>query len=627
MELEQKRALLSIREQNKHNQTMEDCRLLSLRKLRKNIGQNSKKIEGIAGSHLEDFKNTHREMLKKYAPQDEVELSRRVDFNFTKNDSSYMTFVKQGHVFGQHFRKDTNNIYIIREPDLSTFTTFSMSDGKSLSSGKSCDFYTYPTYKLSKVFFSNGKIEKNVSSDWCGFFSQSCKIGRKAPIDSLLVNFSLNSIFECDTLVLTVDDVGKTYNDITLHELKNNSISLESNNDKIIKIVCRNDRGMYLEDEYRFTDSTPCRSEKAYDKFIEENRLLKKKLDAIDNKEDALRLLEDSFLDSELDPSANLCENYLFYKGNIKEVVIYRILKRDNIVFDAMFRAANPNQQLFTNGFNDKTEILNRKGEVVHKLPIGQLNFATSRSYNSIDRGFENVHYLKNSEENYHFDIEKKSITKMNTYSLKGALSSNLVKVWDNKNYNLCILDKNMIAINDSTYDKIELNGELIIAKKLQCRLYNTSIFKCHIYDGNGQKVLPYYVTSVAPHYKGIYRVTVNNKIGYMASTGEWLIKPKYDMLDIGFDRRDEDMKYFLQMVSLNGKMGLIDLDNHLKQLIPCKYEELIVIPETNGQFYIASSSYNYCGVIDINGKIISPFKTISYNNLYNEFIKTIQKP
>ncbi|TAJ05805.1 hypothetical protein DMA11_23005 [Marinilabiliaceae bacterium JC017] len=628
-ELEQKRALLSISDLAKHNREMQFLRPLSLRKIRHIVSQNSKKNEELVGVDLKNFKDSYSDMLKRYDLGEESELSRRVDLNCTRNDTVYMNFVKKGHVFGQHFKKDTNIIYIIREPDLNTSNSISLSTGKTLSAGVSFDFHTYPNYELSKVYFSNGDIEENVSSDWCGFFNTTCHIGRQMPIDSLQVHFTLNSIFEYDTLVLTADDIGKTYNNITLHELKNGFLALEGDCDKIIEIECRNDSGMYIQDENGFTDCTPYRSCNANDKYVEKNKLLEEKIDAIDNKEDALRLIENSILDEYVNPEDNLCEKYQFYKGNIKEVVVYYIVKRDNIVFDVMFRAANPNQQIFTNGFDDKTEILNRNGKPVLIVPVGELNFATSRGYYEIDRGFENVHYLECYDENYHFNFEKKKVTKMKSYGLRGALSSNLVKVWDNENRNLLILDNNMIAIHDSTYSDIELNGTLIIAKRQEgySNWYNSSSLKCHIYDSKGQKVLPYYVSDVAPHYNGIYRVVVNDKIGYMDASGKWLIEPKYDVLDIDFDRRDKDMKYLLQIVSLNGKIGLIDLDNNLKPLIPCKYTDLNVIPETNGQYYIVSTSYNYYGVIDIDGNIIRPFETISYYDLFDEVLKAYQKP
>jgi len=628
-ELKQKRALLSRSQLIPYNRDMEFLRPMSLRQLRQTISRNCKKNEKLVGLNLKHFKESHSDMLKKYAPDEESELLRHVSLNCTSNDTAYMNFVKKGHVFGQHFKKDTNIIYIIREPDLNTFTTFSSATGKTLSAGVSCDLHTYNDSELSKVYFSNGDVEENVSSDWCGFFNTACYIGRKMPIDSLQVHFTLNSIFEYDTLVLTVDDIGKTYNNITLHELKNGFLALEGDNNKIIEIECRNNRGMYIEDAYSVTDCTPFRSHEVYDKSIEKNKSLRKKIDAVDNKEDALRLIENSILDDYLNPDSNLCEIYGLYKGNIKEVVVYYVVKRDNIEFDVMFRAANLNQQIFTNGFDDKTEILDRNGKPILVVPVGNLNFATSRGYYEIDRGFENVHYFECYKENYHFNLEEKKITKMESYDLRGALSSNLVKVWDNENHNLLILDNNMMAIHDSAYNDIELNGTLIIAgrKEGYNGWYNSSSSKYHIYNGEGQKVLPYYVSDVAPHYNGIYRVVVNNKIGYMDASGKWLIEPKYDVIDINFDRRDKDMKYLLQIVSLNGKMGLIDLDNNFKQLIPCKYADINVIPETNGQYYIVSTSYNYYGVVDIHGNIIRPFETISYYDLFDEVQKTLKKP
>ncbi len=299
-------------------------------------------------------------------------------------------------------------------------------------------------------------------------------------------------------------------------------------------------------------------------------------------------------------------------------------MKRDNIVFDVMFRAANLKQQIFTNGFDDKTEILNRNGMPVLTLPVGGLNFATSRGYGEIDRGFENLSYLQSNEEKqYHFNLEEKKLTEMKSYSLRGALSSNLVKGWSCESDGYFILDNNMVAIHDSAYDKVELNGTLIMAKR-KVEDEGWILTKYHIYDGKGQKVLPYYVDNIAPHYNGIYRVTVNNKIGYMDFNGKWLIEPKYNVIDYDFDRRDEDMKYLLQIVSLNGKKGIIDLDNNLQQLIPCKYAQLKVIPNTKGQYYVASTSKKHHGIIDINGNIIRPI--VEVNDYYYVFFEGVEK-
>lgn len=625
--LEYKRTLLSRSQLWDYNNEMEYLRPMSLRKLRQNISRNCEIQKELVGSELKLFKDNNAECLKKYATGEESELLWRVNLNFTKKDSAYMNFVKKGHVFGQHFMKDTNIIYIIREPDLNTATTYSMSTGKTLSGLVSYDNNTYSNYELKKVYFSNGDVEENISSDWCGFFNTTCHIGRKKPIDSLQVRFTLNSIFEYDSLVLTRDDIGKTYNNISLLELENGFLNIEyDGNMEIIEIECRNESGMYIEDEQGLTDCTPFCSQRAYDKFIEKNKRMKTKLDAVDNKEDALRMIENSILDELLNPEESLCRKYKAYKGNIKEVVVYYVVKRDDIVFEEMFRDANPNQKIFTNEFDDKTEILDRNGKSVLKIPVGELNFATSRGYYEIDRGFENVHYLQKYQEDYHFNFEQKKLEKMKSYELRGALSSSLVKVWDRDSRNFLILDGNMTPIHDSTYLDVQLNGKLIIAKRQEGNsIWNSSaLSKYHIYNNKGQKIYPDYVSDIAPHYNGIYRVGVDDKIGYMDSNGEWLIEPKYDLLDINFDRRDEDMKYLLQIVSENGKIGLIDLDNNLKQLLPCKYTDLGLIPETNGQYYIVSTRYKYYGVIDIHGNIIRPFETIDFFDLYEEIQKTL---
>ena len=346
-------------------------------------------------------------------------------------------------------------------------------------------------------------------------------------------------------------------------------------------------------------------SEATIKKFSSEFDSLNKNIQEVDTKKNALLLIENNYLDSYFWDTVPKYTKHLSFKGNVDKVLIYRELKRHKQEFDVVFKNRMVKQKFFANPFEHKTEILNRKGEVIKIIPIGRLEFIYEET-KSMNRGFENTHYLRNSDSCYYFNHANKEIIKMSNYSWVSFLTSNLVKAYDKERNAVTILDNNMSKVIDAFYYNLELNGEIIKAKN--------EYKKYVILDKKGKQISPQEFHSISPNYKGLYRVSIvdNNtfryKEGFINSKGKWIVKPEYEFVGNTYKKDNINLKGELQIVEKYDGYGLIDLDKNAKLTVPCKYDYLRSIINTNGKLYIAKQNNNY-GIIDINNNILHPIK------------------
>lgn len=616
-EIKAKRAKIKGTDLEYLNRYIDSCKLLSMDELKNEV---TVTIQNIT-LHTKYLKERNEQLIVKnkttYKAEDEEFDNSPIELNFMQNDSGYMAYMQKGFYFGQHLKENKNYLYAIS--NLTNKYLKKKTYSKNRRNVSVTTIFTSPKLHpkskkdlyLKKIYYKNGKVEENVTSDWCwkyNLFASECKIDRKYPIDSMLLNYSISTISKYDTLVITPQDTNKTIDDIVVKEFSENYVLLSINKKAVYKNI--------IEIEAYNKDNKPLDTKRAstnisysfekLDKHIYEYNLLDKKIQKMNNKKTALLLIENMLLDSYFKDTARLYNKQLFYKGNVDKVLIYRKQERHKKEFEVMCRNAMPKQKFFANPFDDRTEILNPKGEVIKTIPIKELEFIHEKAI-SADRGLINTNYLIHNDTSYYFNNVNKKLTKLNKYSSIRYLTPDLIKAYDKKKHGLTILDNNMNKIIDTTYNIIELNGDIIKAKNY----YQKYI----ILDKKGKCISPQEFHYISPNYKDLYKVAVvephtfKYKEGFINSKGKWIVKPEYEYLNTTYKKDNVNFKGELQIVGKHGYgYGLVNLDKKAKLTVPCKYENLIYINKTKGKLYIAKLNDNY-GIIDINNSIIHPLK------------------
>ncbi len=603
-ELNQKRSQLTYKQQKELTDELNRYSKLPINK----IHRETKKYYKISKYEYSNSKNyratSTNEYKRSYLPEEEDFDSHLMEFNFREKDSVFINYIKRGLQFGQFFEKDTNMLYILLEPDNIGSSGFRFSDSRQLFPYPSTHSTTYDDKYLKKAYYMNGTTEDNVPSKWCHFLNSTCNIGRKLPLDSLLVHYSISSICDFDSLVFTSEDLNKTTDDITVTAFEKNNFSYSFKSSEIVEIAG------YDKDNKKLREKMSCLGVTSFKNGKEGFKLWLQNIEDFyysvkqtDNKEDALKLVEDELISQMLDDSVFFEEELHFFVGNIDRVVLYRAKKRCTNDFDVMFRNVNPNQKYYTNERAENTAIIDEQGKTVLSVPISEARFAYSKE-GYFDWGVQNVHYLDvvGEDDNYYVDYSTKKITKLENFPTVKALNENLVKAWDRSTYSYAIYDNNLNDVSDTVFSDLNLNGELIIGE-----LPNREGYL--ILDKNGKRLLSYPVSYVAPNYNGLYRVELrdyfSSQIGFLNVKGEWVVPLKYSGIDETYDRRDPDLRGQLQIVANDG-YGLIDLEKNGKLTVPCKYDYLQQIHNTNGTLYVATLNDKY-GIISIDNKVVEP--------------------
>lgn len=447
-EIKQKKEQLTARQTALVNSTLDKWNKLSLLELKdevKFLQLKLKSSDEYSKEDLEDLVNSNKP--NNYLEEEDKYISE-IEQDPSKALSEYLKYIKSGLYFNQHHKGANCFVKVIHNKD------------KKHPPKPKATFGAYPSVQLNTIYSENSKKQTNITASELN--NETFNINKNTLIDSIKVRYSIPYISKIDSIVINSDDVGEEIDRIQILAFSGNCIAFKESNKLIFETKAYNIDGKQLKLQ---TENTHHFYKKKTNKHTENQDKIISDLENTNSDSIARYLAENFLLNSEINYN-HFIQKVLHFKSHISKVVIKYERKREYQNADITFKNRNINQQLFINQIEKETVFMNRKGEILFKMP--QLNF----EYIENDKKIRCSNYVKNQDGNgntifYHVDINNKKL-----HELKEAKS-------------IKILNENLVQIEgkrDAGYKDRETMDDMILAESLEGR-------NCILYNSNHKKI------------------------------------------------------------------------------------------------------------------------------------------
>ncbi len=526
---------------------------------------------------------------RQYSPGEEEFKKGKPSTSLTNlaEDSAYISYVKKGLTFFQQFFRDTSRVPLLF--------------------GNDYDRYEYPSThtrtvlknKLKAVYYANGKTDHNIRL--CEDQGDVIYLPTRLFIDSMTLQHSLKSISKVDTVIFRKKDIGKTKNGVTLLEMSDNYVCFETPKDyyeereigSLMTFEAFNTESKMLATDYFDKDALYFDSlDKKYDYWMKHYKSLYKGIKKAKTKHEAISVLEHYWV--ELGTLYKRPKNFQFHfltKGNIDHLQVYVLRDFKTSKLDITITNSRMHQNIFTNRFKNKTDIINKHGETIASFPK-KLEFINSIHMGI--RGYENTYYLVGNKNFYHYDRSAKKIKKLPEVRRIEYLKDKLAYGCTDNGY--IIMD----TCGNRTIDEY---FKLIYGYKDAIIVQRKNLMHTVVLD-NGTKLSNNEYSVIGAFNYGVAKAATNNSVIFINPEGNPINKDKYDLQ---FIRTGESRIDDAQIVKRNNHYGLIDFKKAAKNTVPCIYKKIHHVHASRGRLYIALKEQY--GVIDISGKVLVPFK------------------
>ncbi|WP_289046105.1 hypothetical protein [uncultured Olleya sp.] len=613
-EIKEKRDVLPLTTLNDIDRIIEKLKSLTLEELIEDSKVNLEDFNNFNDEekYIQDFIKKNKEKFK----NDTID-SKSVYYNnyHNFNDSLYVDYIKSGLGFFQVIKND------------STFINMSGVNyhlNKKYDSNKrditpSPDVLSLSKIKTSKIFYKDGTVEQNLSSEYgCPQPTLDCfLIKNKKNIDSIKISCSIDFVSKIDSITVKKEDVGKTIKGIKIIDFNDNYIFYEASDkigNKVLVTGLKTSKA--LDKNKNQIDSRQSFKNVICGKNIEEaitfenhNRQNEyRDLKEAKTKEEGLKIIENYMLNYQLECQFHEI-NYCFYQGNINEYVIYLETERDVLEVDATFSNFYLNQKWYLNTHETTTDILNSNGEFVFSAPIGNLSFLSTNQDSTSNFNF--IESSNNHTGYYYLDYKNKQIVLLNNVSLVKVLNENLICVYYDHDSSGFIVNENNKKITDKSYYNIKTVGKLVLVSD------KTNTFD--LLDQNGNPTDAKDINYIGPFYNGLAKVKKGEKFSFINDKGVYVQPLSFDIKDTYYVRHKHESFAEMQIVKKGELYGVVDIKNEGKLTIPVVYEELYAISGTDDNpAYVAKKNLTdkFYGIVGTKGNIRKPFK-YTLNEIY----------
>lgn len=596
--LAEKRAQLSAAQLADLEEAMAEVKALSLGELKEKTEESFSTFQSSytqLQQYLADERNAHK---KNYAPEEEEYDCRKFD-PLKNNDTAYIAYVQSGLRFRQTFEKDTSYIGIVTENG--EFLIYDFSSRESATPRHFLDHESYEDVSIKKLIYADGEVLENVASEDCNIPNGFCLIGKTKLLDAVQLHYTIRYISGADSILLAKEDIGKMQKGYRLVDIRDNYVVIEGPSDPLMKIEAYNKQGSILQLKYGTSHNWCTDSEQKEKDFI--YNFYKKNYEGVrhsSSKEEALSIIESYSIDQLLGCGEYNSHHY-FFEGNLSHVKLYLETKRDTLEADATFVRGTPDYPYYLHEFDEETRLIDKNGNVLYKLPIGELEFVSSPSGN-INTSFL-TNDAGNDTEYYHVDVKSKKYSQLKDIYSITALSDKAVLVRHNEEPGLAVFNSDNRNISGYRYNEVNDNNGVLVARKLDDTY--------RILSPEGLEIGEDQLYYVDDFQYGLAKVIKQEKVGFINTKGELHIPLQYDINPAVYAWSEEASFEQMQIVKKGDYYGVIDLKNGGKLVIPVEYAEVIPVTESNEILYVLKKEYEdrYYGVVDMAGKVRVPFQ------------------
>ncbi len=432
-----------------------------------------------------------------------------------------------------------------------------------------------------KIYYSNGSVRTDSTSNYKVSFSFNEKWGQTLPIDSVEVNYELHYSANYDTITISLDNPIVNYGGgrIELVKAKDNYayLTISDTINGISEIQGLNEDGKVLgESGHSSSNQSPEKTEKGIKELLGYLKKMQKKLNnnTFKTTEEFQNYLRKSLpkLDY-FNDNDDLYHKEIYFYGNVKEIKLY--FAKTPKIRQTQFRAVNTS--VFGNYIQMPVEdgviFLNQEGKEQFKIAGEEFNSLNSRFYED-----DNFYY--------HLNTEKKQLDTLLVYRIK-AFSNGLVGVQFEQEYDKYrLFDLENKQVTTSNYEELFEREGLLLGVKND---------ELHIIDNLGQGHLLKGVSRVGNSQEGL--IVVENKrlnSGFMNSKGEIVIPMIYYDVEEFSDGLSKVKKI------IGGNYGFIDKKG--KVILPFIYESAYNFVKGVTAVRLEEGGYK---LIDTTGKVL----------------------
>ncbi len=390
-------------------------------------------IKGLDTLNVKDSKK-HVEDYINYFQKQKEEISGRA-LNIRKIDKTKEE---------QKFKIDTTEInYLINK--LKTESTFEQTFEDNISEIDLKVFWpnTYIDKKFTtkSIFYHDQTINdtiKNTTMRVLQHYSPS--FNSLKLIDSISIEANFTYIKKFDAVDFNKNELGVKKQDIALLELRDNYVYFTSDKpEDFFLIEAYNKEGTALSVEQQWRGLVPGQEAVTYNNKIKLLEQAKASLNKVKTKKEALLILENLDINIVLERRAHKHFQYSF-KGNIDHIKICsnKQIGKKTVVFTSKNNIAV--RPVYINKLENSSHFINTNGEFL---------FASNKT----DLDFINNFFLKEEENYYFLNLEKKKLQKLNYNETIYKLTDSLVQISNGKLE--AIFNKKNKNITGFVYDKI----------------------------------------------------------------------------------------------------------------------------------------------------------------------------
>lgn len=566
---------------------------------------------------------------KNFKLEDEnyVEETYKLERSDNEILSEYLNYIQSGLSFYQQYSNELLDLRVIHYYGLN-------SRGVPAYIPEPIPMLGSDQFIMLTKLYHNG-IEEEVNRSSAELNREVFNIDKTVLIDSITVSYSIPFISELDSVIITPSDVGKTVKGFQILELTDNYIYYIEPEKRILETMAYSASGKPLISLY---------DDRGFDYYLKDS------LANSDNLETIISSLDKAKSDSS---ARCLVENYLvtrklnyrnytpkisFCEGNIAKYLIVFEKERAFEKFDVTFSNLSSNQQIFIKQLSSETEFVDSKGATLFKSPLLDLKYVGTEG------GVRCANYIKHENREvspykytyYYVDVVNKKLVELEEAKAFKVMNDNLVAmeisgdsestkeefgdrlIPESYGKDIILFNSKNERVSDDIYSYVGKNNGVIVAYRGDD---NT------ILNASGQRVGEQGLRSIDNFHYGLASVSGRRptdsdyskgtyfKVGFVNTKGEYVVPLQYDSYE---ELPHCDYSSGFLMVGKDGLLGVVDMKDSAKLVIPCIYKEMYLTDDTNKLLYTVNvaGEYERYGVIDEKGETIIPFNYSEYDIL-----------